>query len=73
MQMLRVTLKRSPVGSKSFQRATLVGLGLRRPNDQRLLENTPSVRGMIRQVIHMLEVDEVEIDLSTEPEAGSPT
>lgn len=38
------------------QHATLVGLGLGRIGKQRELEDTPSVRGMIRKVSHMVEV-----------------
>ena len=35
---------------------TIRGLGLRRLNDERTLENTPAVRGMIKKVIHLVEV-----------------
>jgi large subunit ribosomal protein L30 len=38
------------------QHQTLVGLGLGRIGKQRELEDTPSVRGMIRKVAHMVEV-----------------
>lgn len=55
-----VTLKQvgSPIGRKSYQRATLVGLGLNKMNKERTLEDTPSVRGMIRKVAHLVAVVE---------------
>jgi len=43
---------------KPDQRATLVGLGLGRIGKQRTLEDTPSVRGMIRKVSHMVKIVE---------------
>ena len=53
-----VTVKQigSPIRRKSDQRATLVGLGLNRLGRTRVLEDTPSVRGMIAKVAHMVEV-----------------
>ncbi len=39
------------------QHATLVGLGLGRIGKQKTLEDTPSVRGMIRKVAHMVAVE----------------
>ena len=36
---------------------TLAGLGLRKPHDRRELEDTPSVRGMIRKVRHLVHVE----------------
>ena len=40
------------------QRQTLVGLGLGKIGRVRELEDTPSVRGMINKVIHMVEIVE---------------
>ena len=59
MTRLKVTLSRSSIGCDERQRATLKGLGLRKIGGARLLENTPSVRGMVKSVIHLLEVEEV--------------
>jgi len=55
-----VTVKQtgSPIRRKNDQRATLVGLGLNRMGRESTLEDTPSVRGMIRKVAHMLEIVE---------------
>ncbi len=48
----------SPIRRKADQRATLVGLGLNRVGRESTLEDTPSVRGMIAKVHHMVEVIE---------------
>jgi large subunit ribosomal protein L30 len=56
--MAKVTVRQtaSPIRRKSDQRATLVGLGLNRIGRTAILEDTPSVRGMIAKVAHMVEV-----------------
>jgi large subunit ribosomal protein L30 len=53
-----VTIKQtgSPIRRKHDQRETLIGLGLNKMNRVRELEDTPSVRGMIRKVQHMVTV-----------------
>lgn len=48
----------SPIRRKADQRATLLGLGLNRIGRESTLEDTPSVRGMIAKVAHMLVVVE---------------
>ena len=53
---ITIRMKRSKIGCKPAQRATLNGLGLRKIGKERTLENTPSVRGMIKSVIHLVEV-----------------
>lgn len=55
-----VTVKQiaSPIRRKSDQRATLIGLGLNRLGREATLEDTPSIRGMIAKVAHMVEVVE---------------
>ena len=50
----------SPIGRTRDQRATLVGLGLNKINRQRTLEDTPSVRGMINKVSHLVQVVEAD-------------
>ncbi len=60
MQRLKVTLRGSPIGANPNQVENLKGLGLRRVGQSRLLENTPAVRGMVKKVLHLLEVEEVE-------------
>jgi len=46
----------SPIRRSSDQRATLVGLGLNKMHRRRVLENTPSVRGMIAKVKHLVRI-----------------
>jgi len=48
----------SPIRRRKDQRATLVGLGLNRVGRVSTLEDTPSIRGMIAKVQHMVEVVE---------------
>ena len=55
---VKVTQVRSPIGRRSDQRETLIGLGLNKMRRTRELEDTPSVRGMISKVRHLVEVEE---------------
>ncbi|MFK7792496.1 MAG: 50S ribosomal protein L30 [Devosiaceae bacterium] len=48
----------SPIGRQPDQRATLVGLGLNKMRRTKTLEDTPSVRGMIHKVRHLVRVVE---------------
>ena len=59
MSRLKVTLSRSSIGCTERQRATLMGLWLRRIGRSRVLENTPAVRGMVKSVLHLVQVEEV--------------
>lgn len=54
---LKVTLVRSPIKRPRAQKATVEGLGLRKLNKSRILEDTPSIRGMIRKVQHLVKVE----------------
>ena len=55
---IKVKQVRSGIGFTRRQRATLVGLGLRRINHVVEIEDTPSVRGMIAKVSHLVVVVE---------------
>ena len=59
MSRIRVRQVRSEIGFPRDQRQTLRGLGLRRRGGSKELEDTPAVRGMIRKVTHLVEVEEV--------------
>ena len=48
----------SPIRRPAEQRATLVGLGLNKMNRTRELEDTPSVRGMVESIPHLVEIIE---------------
>ena len=53
---IRVTQIGSPIGREKDQRATLVGLGLNKMHRRSTLEDTPSVRGMIAKVQHLVRI-----------------
>jgi large subunit ribosomal protein L30 len=57
---VKVTQTGSPIGRRGDQRATLIGLGLNKMHRTRELEDTPSVRGMIDKVSHLVRVEEQE-------------
>jgi len=48
----------SPIRRPKEQRDTLIGLGLNKMHKTRELEDTPSVRGMIRKISHLVQVVE---------------
>ena len=54
---VKVTLVKSPIGTKADHRATLRGLGLRKLNSVSVLEDTPAVRGMINKVAYLVRAD----------------
>jgi large subunit ribosomal protein L30 len=53
-----VTQIGSPIGRQNYQRECLKGLGLNKMHKTRELEDTPSVRGMINKVKHLVSVEE---------------
>ncbi|MEC8728164.1 MAG: 50S ribosomal protein L30 [Candidatus Puniceispirillales bacterium] len=55
---VRVTQTGSPIGRRADQRQTLIGLGLNKIGRTKVLEDTPSVRGMINKVSHLVRVDD---------------
>ena len=55
---VKVTQTRSAIGRKADQRRTLVGLGLNKIGRTRELEDTPSVRGMINKVKHLVQIEQ---------------
>ncbi len=54
---IRVTQIGSPIGRTKDQRATLIGLGLNKIGRSRILQDTPSIRGMTKKVGHLIRVD----------------
>ena len=58
MKKIKVTLRRGVIGCTIRQRETVKGLGLRRIGQERLLDNTPAIRGMVKKVIHLVDVVE---------------
>jgi large subunit ribosomal protein L30 len=53
---LRITLKRSPIGTPERHRLVLRGLGLRKIRQSVVRPDTPQVRGLIHKVGYLLEV-----------------
>lgn len=58
MSTITVKLKKSTISCTEKQKANVRGLGLRKTGSVRTLENTPAVRGMIKKVIHLLDIVE---------------
>lgn len=57
MGKLRITLVKSPIGYEKDQGATVKALGLRRIRHAVEKDDTPSVRGMVHKVRHLVKVD----------------
>lgn len=60
MNRLSIRLVRSSIGCTETQIRTLHGLGLRKTQQVVVHSNTPSIRGMVKKVIHLLKVEEIE-------------
>lgn len=58
MSRLRIRQKKSAIGEKEAARRTLVALGLRRTGQAVSHEDGSAVRGMLRRVAHLVEVNE---------------
>jgi large subunit ribosomal protein L30 len=54
IKTLKVKLVRSPIGCKQSHKDTVRGLGLRRVNSVRELQDTPAVRGMVNKVSYLV-------------------
>ena len=59
---LKVKLVRSLEGRSERQRATVTGLGLKKLGHERLLKDTPAIRGMVAKVSHMVTMEQVPGD-----------
>jgi len=55
---IKVRQTGSPIRRPKDQRQTLVGLGLNKVGRVRELEDTPSIRGMVAKVAHLVEIVE---------------
>jgi len=58
-KMVRVTLVKSPIGYSKRQKGTVRALGLHRVLDSVVHLDSPSIRGMIAKVPHLVKVEEV--------------
>jgi len=59
---IRVTYRKSSIGYSERQKRTVESLGLRRLGQHIELEDSPTIRGMVRHVRHLVAVEEVEAD-----------
>ena len=59
MSYLKITWKKSFIGRTQRQRRVIRSLGLRRLNHTVLHHDSPTIRGMVQKVIHMLHVEAV--------------
>lgn len=58
MSTLKIKLVKSPIGKVKKHKLTIKALGLRKLNQVVEKQDTPQIRGMIKQVSYMLEVEE---------------
>jgi large subunit ribosomal protein L30 len=64
MAALKVKLLSSLEGRTPAQRGTIAGLGLKKINQERVLLDTPAIRGMVAKVAHMVEFTTVEAQVT---------
>lgn len=57
---LKVIQRKSGIGRSKRQNETLKGLGLTRLHQEKVLNDTPAIRGMIAKVSHLVEVQEIK-------------
>lgn len=60
MPRLKVTLTRSPIGYEKSQRATAEALGLRKLQHSNVLPDSNAVRGALRKIRHLVQVEVVQ-------------
>ena len=58
-KQLKVKQLRSVIGQEHTMRLTIKGLGLSGPGSEVVVNNTPSFRGAIKKVMHLVKVEEV--------------
>lgn len=59
MAKIKVSLVRSTIGAIPKHKKTIEALGLRKINSSNIHEDNAAIRGMIRQVSHLVKVEEV--------------
>ena len=57
MAKIKITQTGSPIGRKPGQKDTLKALGLNKMGRSNVVEDTPSIRGMVDKVAHMLKIE----------------
>jgi large subunit ribosomal protein L21 len=64
-RFIKITLVRSPIGYRKYQRVTAETLGLRKLHATVVHRETPAIRGMVNQIGHLLKVEEVDAPAET--------
>ena len=59
MSKLKVTLVKSTISCKKDQIATVEALGLKKIRDEKIHNDTPQIRGMVKKVCHLVNVEEI--------------
>ena len=59
MAKIKVTLVKSTITCKKDQIATVAALGLKKIRDEKIHNDTPQIRGMIKKVCHLVNVEEI--------------
>jgi large subunit ribosomal protein L30 len=57
---VKITLVKSPIGCSETQRKTVKALGLTKVGSSVVQEDSPTVRGNIRKIEHLLSVEEID-------------
>jgi len=57
---IKITQIASGIGSTKIQKRTLKGLGFKRLNRSKTLQDNPSIRGMVKKVKHLVKVETVK-------------
>ena len=60
MSKIKVIQTRSTIDRPKDQKRTIEALGLGRPNWEKIHNDTPQIRGMIRKVNHLVKVEEIK-------------
>ena len=60
MAKIKITQTRSIIDRQKDQKRNIEALGLGRPNWEKIHNDTPQIRGMIRKVSHLVKVEEVK-------------
>ena len=59
MADLKITLKKSTIGSIPKHRKIIQALGLRKLNSTKIQKDNPAIRGMVSKVSHLVKVEEI--------------
>lgn len=57
--MLKITLRKSPIGYSERQKLTAKALGLTKMNSSAVKPDNPQTRGMVKRISHLVEVEQM--------------